>query len=159
MPFLTKTLLVWLLMFVIPLQGFAATAMLFCASSHHCVSATSMSQQTAHDHHASIPGHVEHQHDKMQQVSHHDQDARQPASNSQFDDSTQNHATPLKAGHLADGKCSACAACCTGSALLSSTRFMNHVAMTGAVLIPFAPESYVSHIPKGFDPPPRFILA
>lgn len=158
MRLLTRTVLAWLLMFAIPLQGFAATAMLFCAPSHHGVVATTMNQQAAHDHHASTTGHVEHQHDNMQQVSHHGQDAGKSAANSQFDNSTRNHATPIKVGKLADGKCSACAACCTGSALLS-TRSMNHVAMTGSVLIPFALESYVSHIPKGFDPPPRSILA
>lgn len=158
MRFLTRTVLAWLLMLAIPLQGFAATAMLFCAPSHHGVVAAAMSRQTAHDHHQSTARHVEHQHGDMQHISHHGPDAGKAASNSQSDDFTGHHAPSVKVGKLADGKCSASAACCTGSAL-ASTQPMNHAAMAGSILIPFVLESYVSHIPRGFDPPPRSVLA
>jgi hypothetical protein len=65
---------------------------------------------------------------------------------------------PLKIEKLAGGKCSACATCCTGSALVG-TPVMNSVAMTGSDSIPFTLESFVSYVPEGFDPPPRSILA
>lgn len=153
---LTKFVLAWLLMLTIPMQGFAATAMLFCAPSHHSVvSIISASQvadptlQTSAHHHAG-----------MQQSAHHEyeSDVSSSSTSAATDSLDLAKTAPLKIEKLAGGKCSACATCCTGSALVG-TPVMNSVAMTGSDSIPFTLESFVSYVPEGFDPPPRSILA
>ena len=158
MRLLTKTVLACLLMFAIPIQGFAASAMLICAPSHHAVVATTVGQQTALHHHTNGTEQVQRLQDNKKPGSHHGQEAGKSLANSPFDDAADKQVTPLKIGKLAGGDCSACATCCTGSVVVS-IQSMNHVAMTGSVLIPIGSESYVSYIPEGFDPPPRFILA
>lgn len=156
MRFLTRTVLAWLLMLAIPMQGFAATAMLFCAPSHHSVVSTITASQVA----APALQASEHHHADMQQSAHHEyaSDVSSSTTSAAPDSLDLTKTTPLKIGKLADGKCSACATCCTGSALVG-TVLMNSVAMTGSDSIPFALESFVSYVPEGFDPPPRSILA
>ncbi len=159
MHFLTRTVLAWLLMLAIPVQGFAATAMLFCAPSHHGVVSTITAFQVA----ASKPQaseHSAHYHAGMQQSAHHEHesDVSSSATSNAADSPDLAKTAPLKIGKVADGKCSACATCCTGSALVSAPQ-MNPVAMTGSDSIPFTLESFFSYVPEGFDPPPRSILA
>lgn len=159
MSVLIRIVLTWLLMLAIPVQGFAATAMLFCAPSHHTVVATIKTTQMALDlNQVATSSLAEHQHGNEQHASHHDTDAKKSVANSQANDSAPTHGTSVKVGKLADGKCSACAMCCTGS-VISSTLSMSTVAMTGSDSIPFALESFVSYVPEGFDPPPRSLLA
>lgn len=159
MCFLTRTVLAWLLMLAIPMQGFAATAMLFCAPSHHGVVSTITASQVA------VPAlkaseHSAHHHSGMQQSAHHESesDVSSTATSDAADSLDLTKTAPLKIEKLADGKCSACATCCTGSALVG-TPVMNSVAMTGSDSIPFTLESFVSYVPEGSDPPPRSILA
>jgi hypothetical protein len=149
---LTKFVLAWLLMLAIPMKGFAATAMLFSAPSHHSVVSTSSASQVA----APTLQASAHHHADMQQSTHHEyeSDVSSSTTSAASDSLDLTKTAPLKIGKLADGKCSACATCCTGSTVL-----MNSVAMTGSDSIPFALESFVSYVPEGFDPPPRSILA
>ena len=150
MRFLIRTVSAWLLILVIPMQGFAATAMLFCAPSHHgVVSVVTVVQADTLTLKASE--HTAHHHEAESNVL-------SSASSHVGDNPILNKAAPLKVGKLADGKCSACATCCTGSAL-GGTPLMNFVAMTGSGSIPFTLESFVSYVPEGFDPPPRSIFA
>ena len=156
MHLLTRTVLAWLLMLAIPMQGFAATAMLFCAPSHHSVVSTSSASQVA----APTLQASAHHDAGMQQSAHHEyeSDVSSSSTSAASDSLDLTKTAPLKIGKLADGKCSACATCCTGSALVG-TVLMNSVAMTGSDSIPFALESFVSYVPEGSDPPPRSILA
>ena len=138
-------------MLAIPMKGFAATAMLFCAPSHHSVVSTSSASQVA----APTLQASAHHHAGMQQSAYHEyeSDVSSSSTSAATDSLDLVKTAPLKIEKLADGKCSACATCCTGSALVDS------VAMTGSDSIPFALESFVSYVPEGSDPPPRSILA
>lgn len=153
---LTKFVLAWLLMLAIPMQGLAATAMLFCAPSHHSVVSTSSASQVA----APTLQASAHHDAGMQQSAHHEyeSDVSSSSTSAATDSLGLVKTAPLKIEKLADGKCSACATCCAGSALFG-TPVMNSVAMTGSDSIPFTLESFVSYVPEGFDPPPRSILA
>lgn len=146
---LTRTLLAWLLMLAIPVQSFAATTMLFCAPNHHNVVAQSNSQSPAFAHHAGLPANVGHQHGEQ----------AQPASSaSQSGDLSVGYVDFAKIGKAGDGKCSACAACCTGS-LIVSTHSFSPLAMVGSELISFIQELFVNYTPEGLDPPPKSFLA
>lgn len=159
MQFLTQTVFAWLLMFAIPVQGFAATAMLFCAPSHHGgVVVSTVTQADALT--LKTTEYTAHHHVGMAQSSHHENESDVSSSvSSDVDDSFGlNKAVQLKVGKLGDGKCSACATCCTVSALVG-TPIMNPVATIGSDSIPFTLESFASYVPEGSDPPPRSIFA
>ena len=135
MRFLLKTVLAWLLVVAIPVQGFAATALLLCAPNHHgaAMAVSTMANPEASHHHAM------------------DSDAPAQQAASLADD--------FKSSGFADsGKCGACAACCTGSAVASLAVAVPLVAPVRG-LIPFQPLAFASHIPAAFDPPPRAFLA
>jgi hypothetical protein len=145
---LTRTALTLLLMLAIPLQGFAATAMLFCAPSHHGTAAHAISQSVTVNHHFGLAIKVEHQHgDQVQAIS------TSPSS-----DLSVNNFDIKKTAEAGKGKCSACASCCMGSILISTQSF-SHVAMTGSETIPFIQKLFVNFTPKGLDPPPKSFLA
>jgi hypothetical protein len=156
MSILTRTILAWLLMLAIPVQGFAATAMLFCAPSHHgvvrVVSSVDTSSLTGSDN-------VSHHHSQTQQsTNHHGASAVSLGSNDAGDHHGLTKSSPIKIGKVADGKCSACAMCCTGS-VITSTPSSHAVATTASNQIPFAMESFASYVPEGLDPPPRSLIA
>lgn len=145
MRFLTRTVLTWLLALAIPLQGFAASAMLFCAPAHSGMVAVTQHQPTHQHEHASAPSH------------HAPQTAT--ASLSHADDVTPSQAPTAKVGQVGDGKCSTCATCCTGSVLVSTLSAQPSVAVTGSISIPFTTELFASHVPEGSAPPPRSNIA
>jgi hypothetical protein len=136
---LTKSVLAWLLLLVIPVQGFSATVMFFCAPSHH----NTMARIVKKDH-AQLPAPTSHQHGKQGLAK----------NISQSEDLSVNHAATAKIGNAGDGKCSACASCCIGSVIIRIQSF-SHTAMTGSERIPFVQESFVNHTPERLDPPPK----
>ena len=151
MSILTRTILAWLLMLAIAVQGFAATAMLSCAPSHHgnnrIVSSVDTPSLTRSDS-------VSHHHAQAKQTTNHpNASAVSPGS----DDAGDHHGliklSPIKIGKVADGKCSPCSMCCIDFAL-TSTSSGHAVAKTASKQISFAMESFASYAPKGFDPPP-----
>lgn len=154
MSILTKAVLAWLLMLAIPLQGFASTAMLFCEPGHHGAAASATISQAAHTHSSGSAGYESHQHG--------DDDVGQPAGGTlgslSVDKAAHHHSSVTKVGKATDGKCSACAACCTGTAIVG-TQAASSSAVAGSVLVPFVVAVFVSYIPLGFDPPPRAFLA
>lgn len=129
-----KTALLWLLLFALPLQGFAASAMLFCKTSHHHETMMQVSSQGDHDHAA-------HQHD-------------------QHGLSTTAADTSSQSGGLQHDmtKCSACAACCVGAAIVSSLGNGFSSAPPDSHSIPFSAVRFAGHIPAGLERPPRAIL-
>ncbi len=126
-----KTVLLWLLLFAIPLQGFATSSMLFCEISHHHEVTTMQVSALEHDHDG-------HQHELSATVSDH--------------------------GHHNDGfqhdmtKCSACAACCVGAAIVSSLGNGFSLTPPESHPIPFSIVRFAGHIPAGLERPPRLIL-
>jgi len=123
-----RTFLTFLLALALPLQGYAAQRMLFCApQSHHPVQVQAPHDHSAHVHHSSKA------------------DAKAPVH-----DSVHAKFTP--------GKCSACASCCAGVAMVSSPLVFSANTpspdYTGTVV-----PAYSGHTPDRLDRPPRSTLA
>lgn len=123
-----RNALMWLLLFALPLQGYAAATMLHCGAGHQRTVAAAASNPVATHHHEAGQAHAH---------------------------TAVSDATPAD---LAKSKCSACAACCMGTALPAAA----------LVFEPFepapAPLSFVSTPAIGFvtdgpDRPPRLLLA
>jgi len=130
-----KTALLWLLLFALPLQGFAASAMLFCKTSPHHEMTMQVSNQGEHDHAA-------HQHSQHQLSA------------------TASDHSPQSGGLQHDmTKCSACAACCVGAAIVSSLGNSFSSAPPDSHSILFSAVRFAGHIPAGLERPPRSILA
>jgi hypothetical protein len=161
MRFLTRTLLAWLLMLAIPVQGFAATAMLLCASGHQ--SKAHAAAQSNHAQHQASHGSAHAGHDQA-----HSTHAGAGASihagagaSIHADAGATIHADAGATSHAHapdKGKCSACASCCVGTALVAAP-FVNPVAPQGNVAIAFTLAVFASYVPERLDPPPRSFLA
>jgi hypothetical protein len=120
MSFLTKTLFAWLLMLAVPLQGYAASTMLFCGPGHHS-SALRMSigvtELSATDSASHGPGAARHDH-----ASHVHEQVKSQADESTAASSQDQASTQVAGKHLT-GKCSMCASCCGGAAMISTFSF------------------------------------
>ena len=145
-----RLLLALALMLAIPVQGFAASAMLLCGmaspSGHAGMSGPSSQSGLASPHHGS------------HQMAH-DHSAGDMAD-AAVSDPGAHHGHGDKAGDPAakHGKCSTCASCCMGAAMVSALVPQAPASM-GSVMIPFTPQSFADHTPAGLDPPPRSFLA
>ncbi len=135
MPRALRTLLSFLIMLAIPLQGFAAASMVFCGPHH-----ASLTQPGHSDHHhdgAAAPGH------------HHDAGPAADAGETGFE------------GYLKflSVKCSACASCCSLAAVpiapFPPLTFLPAI----SVAVPFFGSSYSGIVPDGLERPPRQHLA
>ena len=151
MSLLTKTLCAWLLLLAVPLQGYAASTMLFCGPSHHN-SASRMSPSAAglntksplkHDHGAAKHDHASHVHGQGK--------------------STSDHATAVSPQQLAStqvadkhlpGKCSMCASCCGGAAMIS-TFTLPSLEPVSSVVEPLPLPLLVGIAAPGLERPPR----
>lgn len=141
---LTGTMLAWLLLFAIPIQGQAATAVLFCGAGHHGVLAQTRAQAVSENGTAMVAT-AELAHDEWTGVDAPHNDEAVTAAVSQVGEWTVGHAS-------GDDKCSAYTVLVgTSSAVLLPAAVSQP--------IPFALESFVNYIPKRLDPPPRAIFA
>ena len=141
MSFRFRSVLMWLLLIALPVQGFAAATMLNCGPNHQqmwqasAAAKADPSVHAAHDHHHKAV----------------DADAGEaPTAGQPSDDG--NSLTQLN--KAAKFKCSACAACCMGIALPASP-----LAIT-ALLVDSAPQLegsavHVDFVSTGPDRPPR----
>lgn len=134
---LLRTLLTWLLLAAVPLQGYAASAMLFCGAAHARTDA--VVDHAAHGH----AGHA------------HDQDAVEDTIAAGTDG---HQSSSLDPSGLMHGGCSVCASCCSGAALPAAT-------ITAAFAQPHAsPSQQTEHAapdqtPARLERPPRTALA
>lgn len=160
-----RTLLIWLLVLAVPAQGAAAATMVMCGPNHHAagagaamahVQAGGPSSESPHDH-PRAQSNVHEQHSTSMHAAHtahdHDHDhgvAGVPAAGEA--------SAPANGMHAGQHKCSACASCCSVSAMLSPVP---------AVPVPdFAPTVFTAVVPSveafsadGPDRPPRIVLA
>lgn len=140
---LLRAVFVWVMVIAIPVQGMAASAMLFCGASHQ-----RMAHAMLRDASPAAASHAAHGHDHAA-MGH----GAHPAA--------AQAAAPADAGGSADlssfqgpSSCSACAACCLALALPASL-------LTLAPMSPDHPAwmamvaAVVSHQPDGLDRPPR----
>lgn len=148
MRFWRKTLLVWIVMLAIPVQGVAAATMLFCGISHHRIN--QVADAGAHDAHG-------HSHEAPIDA------AAAPPTIAEQADSGPN-AAPTDAaqaeppGTLSQSGCSACAVCNAGAAIPSSAPTISAVEIHfEAIAAKVAPQ--FGFVTDGPDRPPRLTLA
>lgn len=162
-----RRVLACVLMLAVPLQGFAAVAMLNCAPDHH--NAAGPGSHASHDHaaHAASPAsqvagaqhdHATHGHDGHAGLGGHADEATTMAG--------MNESAPVSIAlqsldamaQLANTSCSACASCCSGAAIVSSM-VIPAVFTAGSVPFCAATDAPVSFITDGPSRPPRPFLA
>lgn len=120
------------IMFVaIPFQGFAAAAMVDCNTEHH--HAFSGEQ---HDHDDAHVGQHDHQHSGADSASDHAVAKVSPVAKSMKD------------------KCSACASCCVGAAIVTNST-ISPVSTPSSEKISLVFSSHFGHISDGLERPPR----
>ncbi|OYT98198.1 MAG: hypothetical protein CFE40_13095 [Burkholderiales bacterium PBB1] len=129
----SRLVLMWLVL-ALPLQGYAAAAMLNCVAGHHRMSAVVVSSADLPD--AGKDRHAHHAHDA------------EPAT------ALDTHS----AAGLSKSKCSACAACCVGAPLPATGLVFAEAAPDGApacacIIGP------IGFLTDGPDRPPRTDLA
>lgn len=166
-----RIFLVCLLALALPVQGFAAATMLLCAGGHHHGPAALVALPASlglglhgqglhhhptgtavHEHagahvHADSPGQDDHHGSLLSEV----EQGRPHAS----DAAAHAHGKSLS---KLDGKCSACAACCT-SVALPTTLVAFQPVKAASPQVAVVPTSSVGFLTDGQDRPPRFFLA
>jgi hypothetical protein len=135
---LVRFLLVWVLVALLPLQGYAAAAMISCGPMH--AEQAAKAQEFHHSHGAQHSGH-QHQH-------------HESAGTSAADSGDSSPTLP----DLLKFKCSACAACCTGSAAPSPSMPFVSPTKAHAIVSLFFDWSDHSIVPPGLERPPRTAL-
>lgn len=128
---MTKRFLACLLMLAIPLQGFAASAMIFCTLSTHAASTYEVPATQVHTH-SHKGAHLN------------------PAVHDHAE-----HAKTEKSGHA---KCGVCTTCCLG-ALIATPLLLHHAAIPQSERIVFTLKLFANHSPEALDPPPKSSLA
>ena len=145
-----RCFVMWLLVFALPVQGFAASTMLLCGAGHH---GASQATDGGHDH-------ASHMHMGVQDA---------PVASAPHAD--HDHATqvtpadkglsfsPVAAKHAkVVGKCSACAACCTVAFL--PTNVIAFTAPASSRVLPVVElTTHAGFIADGLERPPRLPLA
>jgi hypothetical protein len=134
---LLRTALTWLLFVTVPVQGYAASAMLFCGAAHEPVG-VSVVDHAAH-------GHAVHAHDG----AHHETAATAAGGHetSSFD-----------LTDLVHGACSVCASCCSGAALPAATIDPSVVQQQLTPSLPIE-NAAPDRAPARLERPPRTTLA
>jgi hypothetical protein len=135
---LLRTLLTWLLLAAVPLQGYAAGTMLFCGAAHGPGQPVAV-DHAAHRHAASA----------ADVAAHHEE----PASIG--DDSA---APTFDLAQAVHGACSVCASCCSGAALPVAT-FSSLFAVERAVPALPSEQQAPERAPVRLERPPRIALA
>ena len=145
---LLKPFVLWFLLIAVPFQGYAAATMMCCGSAHskgaeHAAQASTM-QGSMHSH---LPG-MDHDHDG--------------------DAVTTGNATESDSGaHHHDGgtskrltfKCSTCASCCVGAALVQTSDHSFGVAPLNSSRISFHSRYFYRFVPETLERPPYRLIA
>lgn len=134
---LLRAALTWLLLVAVPLQGYAAGAMLFCGTAHGWVASAIVNDA-----------------DHVQAGHAHDVSAHHDA----VGDANEHSSPVLTLGDLAHGACSVCASCCSGAALPAA---MITTAFAQQQAAPFLAGEHAApdRAPARLERPPRISLA
>ena len=132
-----RRFLAWMIVALLPVQGYAAASMISCGPMHAEMAAAS-----------SMASHAGgHQHD-------HAADGHDGASAHRHGDGD-----PSTFASLGKFKCSACASCCTGTAAPAPSPLSFAAPRVHGEQIPFHPASEATFVPDGLERPPRSLLA
>jgi predicted cobalt transporter CbtA len=139
-----KTLLLWLLIAALPLQGFAAAMLVSCGSAHDDSLQVAIMNDEHHDDSAAVHSH------------HHDVADADSSSSDSTANADKSSATHDKHQH---SSCSVCAACCVGAVAPPSALNFTPV-HSGSETVVISPAPLVTgYIPGGLERPPRHIFA
>lgn len=134
--------MLWLLALALPLQGFAAVTQLSCVPQiQHVIAATEAVENSAHSHHQMSVDSVEHAH---HQVNVQVDEAVTPAH--EQNDQTHAHA---------NAKCSACAVCCIGVAMLPGLPDLLVFPLVSTPVVSSPSSPFFGFIPDGIKRPPK----
>jgi hypothetical protein len=136
---LLRAALTGLLLVAVPLQGYAASAMLFCGAAH----GWGESAIVDHADHAQA-GHAH------GDAAHHDAVA--------VTDADERSSSALTLADLAHGACSVCASCCSGAALPAATITTAFAQQQVAPVVP-GEHAAPDRAPARLERPPRTVLA
>jgi hypothetical protein len=137
-----KTLLLWLIMAALPLQGVASTIKSSCGPQHHGL--PEVATMSSHHHGHGVDN------------GQYDGSPMHISAGAAAADNPANLDTPPTAK---SSYCSACAACCIGAVAPPSASLWSP-ATSGPEVITLSPESWVAGvIPSGLERPPKRISA
>lgn len=142
---LFKTAMLWLLALALPVQGFAAVTQSSCAPQiQHMLAESAAMQSSVQSHHQSAS--AEHQHHQMNVQAKH---AANVDTSAAPDHQTNSHAKV---------KCSACATCCIGIAMLPVMPQLPAFPLASTPIVASLSSLFPGHIPDGLKRPPKFSL-
>jgi len=137
---LIKILSIWLLVFAIPLQGYAAATMINCVESKdHQHQEQSNTQHTVI---SSEHNHANHQHEVTKQKS----------------DITKLANDKSPSAKHACSHCVKCTTCCSGSTIFASSLNLFFDLEAESLTLSIASSHFASFIPAGLERPPRNFL-
>ncbi len=148
MRLLFRTLLIWLMVLAVPAQGAAAAAMVYCGPNHHGETAATEASQTMAAERANHHGSA------ASVDAHHETAAQADDGNS----ATAEAAASVQGSYSVKQKCSACASCCSVSAILNTVVTIPASAATATVFSAVVPTVEAFAV-GGPDRPPRIVLA
>ncbi|MGS0742385.1 hypothetical protein ACVBEF_11195 [Glaciimonas sp. GG7] len=139
---LLKIALLWLLVFALPIQGFASAGMLACVGAHQ----------------HRMPGISQHDGDSAdveQDAAHHGQ-----FSSSGFHQDAAGNTSSDGNHHHAAAKCSACASCCLSTAI-SLPLTLDPIApfQTDLAFRSHSDARFTAHFPEGLERPPHSLAS
>ncbi|MCU6434647.1 hypothetical protein LPB67_12785 [Undibacterium sp. Jales W-56] len=121
---LVRLFLLCIMIATIPVQGIAAATMLYCGTEHHHALSSDQSQHEQNEHH----------HDVVEKSSDHSQ----PDTSSKF----------------SKNKCSSCAACCVGAAMVTGSLLQSSPSPSSEKITQIF-SCHIGHISDGLERPPR----
>lgn len=133
-----KTLLLWLMLATLPLQGVAAVVKVACGPEHHVM----------------IPSTFDHHHADADAGLYHGDENSHPATTHGSPDSDADAAAADKAS-----TCSACATCCVGATAPPSALNLAPELPASNFIVPFPVVAFNGHIPASLERPPKHPLA
>lgn len=138
-----KTLLLWLIIAALPIQGLAAAMQASCGSAHHGTLSVTVETAGHHLHGAAVPGHDDS-----------DVASVEVGSNSSLtaDQSSTTHQEKSTF-------CSACAACCVGAIAPPSAAIFTPTHSSSELFVTCDSPSAFGFFPAGLERPPKIISA
>ncbi|MQR02217.1 hypothetical protein [Glaciimonas soli] len=129
-------ILIWLLAFALPVQGFAAASMLGCESSHHRYTTTVQcgdnvtGAQGNHAQPAAVQNESKHSHQSLEK-------------------------NPLNSSHHADAQCQLCAAFCLSAAMAPPSAPDALARAADSIPSSTLEVHFTTHFPDGIERPPH----
>lgn len=146
-----RAFLLGLLIIAVPFQGYAAAAMLCCESAYSKDAGHSLRGMAPHDDIGTVPTTV-HDHDDGAATIEH-------RSSAAGEHGAAGHHHPAGPSKRFVTKCSACAGCCVGAALVQTTDTSLAVGSSDSARIAFHPRHFYHFVPDTLVRPPYRLFA